>query len=136
MCRVLALLFLIVGSATSFTLHRAVGSCAGPALYSRLLPAQMSQRKGGLLGAVDDILDYLTNMGGYTGFTEDELKGGNVDLNRRDMSEFGRPTEVDNNVTTAFVIALIAFPSIVGLIAVSIYGAPAIFTFAAKDAGT
>ena len=93
------------------------------------------QRKGGILGAVDDILDYLTNMGGYTGFTEDELKGGNI--GNRDMTDFGKPTEgIDENVTSAFVILLIAFPSILGLIAVSLYGAPAIFTFAAKDAGT
>jgi hypothetical protein len=96
----------------------------------------MNARKGGILGAVDDILDYLTNMGGYTGFTEDELKGGKS-LNERDMSEFGKPTEdLDENITTAFVVLLILFPSVLGLIAVKIFGTPAFFTYAAKDAGT
>ena len=33
------------------------------------------ERKQGILGAWEDVLDYLTNMGGYTGFTEEELKG-------------------------------------------------------------
>lgn len=31
------------------------------------------------------VLDYLTNMGGYTGFTEEELKGGG--LANKDMAE-------------------------------------------------
>ena len=39
-----------------------------------------------LFQIIDDVLDYLTNMGGYTGFTEEELKGGvgstGVDLNQ------------------------------------------------------
>ena len=130
-------LFLLGAAAHALALHQpsllhAVSRaprCAAPALMN-------TQRKGGLMGAVDDVLDYLTNMGGYTGFTESELKaGGNI--GERDMTNFGKPTEgIDDNITTAFVILLIAFPSILGLIAVKLYGTPAIFTFAAKDAGT
>ena len=117
----------------------AVAAFQGPTLQRQLARAShapmMMARKGGILGAVDDILDYLTNMGGYTGFTEDELKGGKS-LNERDMSDFGKPTEdLDDRVTTAFVILLIAFPSVLGLIAIKLFGTPAFFTYAAKDAG-
>ena len=86
-------------------------------------------RREGLGGAWEDVLDYLTNMGGYTGFTEEELKSGQAQLNEKDMKDFGRPSEVNNDVTTAFVLALIAFPSLVGFIGIKIFGAPAIFTF-------
>ena len=91
----------------------------------------MMARKGGVIGIVDDVLDYLTNMGGYTGFTEEELKGGES-LDKKDMTDFGKQTEGvnDNLTTTLFVILLIAFPSILGIIGVSIYGAPSLFTFA------
>ena len=40
-----------------------------------LVTLSLPERKQGILGAWEDVLDYLTNMGGYTGFTEEELKG-------------------------------------------------------------
>ena len=73
------------------------------------------------LPIVDDVLDYLTNMGGYTGFTEEELKGDRVaNLTNRDMSEFGVEAETDSTVTTVFVLLLIATPFIVGAIGFSL----------------
>ena len=93
----------------------------------------MSEGRKGVLGAWEDILDYLTNQGGYTGFTEGELKGDNAQsrLNERDMSTFGAPKEgLDENVTNVFVISLIALGPILLLIGISIFGAPQIFTFA------
>ena len=97
----------------------------------------MAQRKGGILGAVDDVLDYLTDMGGYTGFQEGELKGDDMgdgemkSLDNRDMSSFGETTEgINDNTTSAFVLLLIVFPSILMFIGIQIFGAPSIFTFA------
>ena len=64
--------------------------------HRRLQRMRLAQpeRKKGLLGAWEDVLDYLTNMGGYTGFTEEELKGGQAStewqmiekLEKKDMS--------------------------------------------------
>ena len=93
----------------------------------------MNEERKGVLGAWEDILDYLTNQGGYTGFTEGELKGENAQsrLNERDMTNFGAPKEgLDENVTNTFVIALIALGPVLLLVGVSIFGAPQIFTFA------
>ena len=47
----------------------------------------------------DDVLDYLTNMGGYTGFSEEQLKSGGakqVEQNLADrtpLDDFGQPRE-------------------------------------------
>ena len=65
---------------------------------------------------IDDVLDYLTNMGGYTGFTEEELKGGE-DLSSVDMDAFGKDLETNDAVTSVFVVVLILVPFIVGAIA-------------------
>ena len=82
------------------------------------------------------MLDYLTNMGGYTGFTEGQLKGDGAsdELERQDISDFGQPTELGEGgeaTTTIFVLLLILFPSTLGIIGIKIFGPPAIFTFAA-----
>jgi hypothetical protein len=76
----------------------------------------------------------------YTGFTEADLKdtGGEISnerMEKRAASEdFGKPTEdLNDNITTAFVVLLIAFPSVIGLIGASIYGTPAIFRGVTKD---
>ena len=109
-------------------LHPARGCLRAPALR------MMAERKGGLFGAVDDVLDYLTNMGGYTGFTEEELKGGEgvaADLDNKDMDTFGQPTTgIDDNVTSGFVILLILFPSTLMFIGIQLFGVPSLFTFA------
>ena len=68
---------------------------------------------------VDDVLDYLTNMGGYTGFTEGQLKG-ETPITAKDMENFGKETETDDTVTTVFVLVLIATPFIVGAIGFSL----------------
>lgn len=68
---------------------------------------------------VDDVLDYLTNMGGYVGFTEGQLKG-DQPLTKADSDNFGKVYETDDNVTTAFVLLLIATPFIVGAIGFSL----------------
>ena len=86
--------------------------------------------KGGLRGVADDILDYLTNMGGYTGFTEQQLKGETSSLNEVDMERWGQPkTDIDENVTTAFVVILALFPLVLGYIGIKVFGAPQLFTF-------
>ena len=64
---------------------------------------------------IDDVLDYLTNMGGYTGFTEEQLKSGES-LTDADVEDFGKQRETDSTVTTIFVLLLIATPFIVGSI--------------------
>ena len=74
-------------------------------------------------------------MGGYTGFTEDMLKGDGteLELKQKDMSDFGKPTDLGaggETTTSAFVLLLILFPSTLGIIGVKLFGAPAIFTFA------
>ena len=82
-----------------------------------------------LFQIIDDVLDYLTNMGGYTGFTEEELKGGvgstGVDLNQKDMEAFGRQKPEDaatKQTTDVFVVLLIVTP-ILGLFAgIAIFG--------------
>ena len=87
-----------------------------------------------LFQIIDDVLDYLTNMGGYTGFTEEELKGGvgstGVDLNQKDMEAFGRQKPEDaatKQTTDVFVVLLIVTP-ILGLFAgIAIFGPPALF---------
>ena len=65
---------------------------------------------------LDDVLDYLTNMGGYTGFSEDQLKGDGP-LSDVDTENFGVELETDDTVTTVFVVVLIMVPFIVGFIA-------------------
>ena len=65
---------------------------------------------------VDDVLDYLTNMGGYTGFSEDQLKSG-LELTNVDTQDFGKELETDDTVTTVFVFVLLLVPFIVGAIA-------------------
>ena len=56
-------------------------------------------------------------MGGYNGFTEEELKMGGDSLDRVDMDEFGRELETDDTVTTVFIIVFLFVPVIVGAIA-------------------
>ena len=85
------------------------------------MPLLMSGGGGGgkrRLPILDDVLDYLTNMGGYTGFSEEMLKG-DVELSDStvNMDDFGKELETDDRVTTAFVLVLIAVPFIVGAIA-------------------
>ena len=58
-------------------------------------------------------------MGGYTGFTEDQLKGGKQ-LTQEDVKDFGVERETDETVTTIFVILLIATPFLVGAIGFSL----------------
>ena len=62
---------------------------------------------------MDDVLDYLTNKGGYVGFTEEQLKGDRA-LTEADVENFGVELETDDTVTTVFVLLLIATPFIVG----------------------
>ena len=50
---------------------------------------------------VDDVLDWLSDKGGYTGFTEEQLRSGE-DLREVDMESFGEGTKVDNATTDAF----------------------------------
>lgn len=93
-----------------------------------------AKKKFILFQIIDDVLDYLTNMGGYTGFTEEELKGGvgstGVDLNQKDMEAFGRQKPEDaatKQTTDVFVVLLIVTP-ILGLFAgIAIFGPPALF---------
>ena len=66
---------------------------------------------------LDDVLDYLTNMGGYTGFSEEQLKSGGDGLDSVDMDDFGRELETDDTVTTVFIIVFLFVPLIVGFIA-------------------
>ena len=47
---------------------------------------------------VDDVLDWLSDKGGYTGFTEEQLRSGE-DLRNVDMESFGEGTKVDNATT-------------------------------------
>ena len=93
-----------------------------------------TKKKFILFQIIDDVLDYLTNMGGYTGFTEEELKGGEgvaADLDNKDMDTFGQPTTgLDDNVTSGFVILLILFPSTLMFIGIQLFGVPSLFTFA------
>ena len=63
--------------------------------------------------------DQLTNMGGYTGFTEDQLKG-DQQLTEADVENFGVERATDDTVTTVFVLLLIATPFIVGAIGFSL----------------
>lgn len=88
-------------------------SSSQPLLRARASPAIAK------IPIVDDVLDYLTNMGGYTGFTEDQLKGGKQ-LTQEDVKDFGVERETDETVTTIFVILLIATPFIVGAIGFSL----------------
>ena len=69
-------------------------------------------------------------MGGYTGFTEEQLKGEASSLNEVDMERWGQPkTDIDENVTTAFVVILTLFPLVLGYIGIKVFGAPQLFTF-------
>ena len=69
---------------------------------------------------VDDVLDWLSDKGGYTGFTEEQLRSGE-DLRDVDMESFGEGTKVDNATTDAFVVFLVLLPLIV------IFGAVKVF---------
>lgn len=103
-------------------------------------PRLCSRKRNPVLEAVDDILTYLTNMGGYTGFTESDLKGDGSssapppELNQKtDLREFGERRAVTSESTiTAFVMLLILFPSALGFLFIQLYGAPALFTFASQ----
>jgi hypothetical protein len=68
---------------------------------------------------IDDVVNYLTNMGGYTGFTEGQLKGETA-LTDADVEDFGKQTATNDTVTTVFVLLLLATPLIVGYIGFSI----------------
>lgn len=105
-----------------------VGSSSGSGGSSNPLHSRAStivlaepQKKFFLVQIIDDILDYLTNMGGYTGFTEEMLKGDSAaaDLNQVDMTDFGKPKAQDetaNRTTDILVILLIVGP-LLGLFA-------------------
>jgi hypothetical protein len=81
---------------------------------TRLPPLLLAKKK---IPVLDDVLDYLTNMGGYTGFSEQDLKEGGGRLDQVDMETFGKDIETNDAVTTVFVLVLIAVPFIVGAIA-------------------
>lgn len=115
--------------------HRALHLC-------RRTPSVVLSERGPvqqLTDAADDILTYLTNLGGYTGFTEADLKGGpgsnggsTLDPST-DLERWGKQKEVKSEAnTTAFVLLLILFPSALGFLMIQLYGSPAIFTFAVK----
>uniref|UniRef100_A0A7S4BEP1 Uncharacterized protein n=1 Tax=Chrysotila carterae TaxID=13221 RepID=A0A7S4BEP1_CHRCT len=93
------------------------------------------EQKPFLLQALDDILDYLTNMGGYTGFTEEQLKGGESAqsgrrLSETDLEKFGQAKQGLNDSTiNAFIATLIIFPLAALLLAAKIFGPPALFNF-------
>ena len=70
---------------------------------------------------VDDVLDWLSDKGGYTGFTEEQLRSGEDLRESTDMDSFGEGTKVDNATTDAFVIFLVLLPLIV------IFGAVKVF---------
>ena len=70
---------------------------------------------------VDDVLDWLSDKGGYTGFTEEQLRSGEDLREQVDMDSFGEGTKVDNATTDAFVIFLVLLPLIV------IFGAVKVF---------
>ena len=89
-----------------------VSSVAGLQLRPRV-PLMMAKKR---IPVLDDVLDYLTNMGGYTGFSEDQLKGDGP-LSDVDTENFGVELETDDTVTTIFVVVLIMVPFIVGFIA-------------------
>lgn len=81
----------------------------------------LAEKKFFLFQIIDDILDYLTNMGGYTGFTEEMLKGDSAaaDLNKVDMTDFGRPKAQDDtaNRTTDILVILLIVGPLLGLFA-------------------
>ena len=94
-------------------------------IEARLGQLKKRQKKFILFQIIDDVLDYLTDMGGYTGFTEEELKTG-ADLDAVSSSDkFMRPKEEDAQTkatTDVFVVLLIAVP-LIGLgAAAAIFG--------------
>ena len=94
-------------------------------IEARLGQLKKRQKKFILFQIIDDVLDYLTDMGGYTGFTEEELKMG-ADLDAVSSSDqFMRPKEEDAQTkatTDVFVVLLIAVP-LIGLgAAAAIFG--------------
>lgn len=91
----------------------------GSSRPSPLLRCRVSSPVLAKIPVVDDVLDYLTNMGGYVGFTEDDLKGGKQ-LPLKVSDDFGKERETDDTVTTVFVLLLIATPFIVGAIGFSL----------------
>ena len=114
----LALLLTSSGGASAFSSSslRASGSSPpSPLIVGRRLNASPLLK----VPIVDDVLDYLTNMGGYTGFTEDQLKG-DRQLTEADVENFGVERATDDTVTTVFVLLLIATPFIVGAIGFSL----------------
>ena len=70
---------------------------------------------------VDDVLDWLSDKGGYTGFTEEQLRSGEDLREQVDMDSFGEGTKVDNATTDAFVIFLVLLPLIVIVGAVKVF---------------
>mmetsp|Transcript_43445 Transcript_43445/g.114837 ORF Transcript_43445/g.114837 Transcript_43445/m.114837 type:complete len:141 (+) Transcript_43445:21-443(+) len=128
-----SILLLLLALPCAWSFHLTPLATRLPQLSPRAvaLASQQPQRQGGILGAWEDVLDYLTNMGGYTGFTEEELKSLQADgreLQQRDMEDFGKPTEGLNETTTsAFVILLILLGPGLMLLSVAIYGPPAFF---------
>ena len=87
--------------------------CAGDDVRSRSCSQQIHVQMR--IPIVDGVLDYLTNKGGYTGFTEEQLKSGKS-LTEDDVANFGKELETDETITTVFVLLLIATPFIVGYI--------------------
>ena len=86
---------------------------AGPRMESE----GEGKKKFILFQIIDDVLDYLTDMGGYTGFTEEELKMG-ADLDAVSSSEtFMRPKQEDaqTKATTDVFVALLIVVPLIGL---------------------
>ena len=96
--------------------------CVGaPGGSRRARTIVLAEKKFILFQIIDDILDYLTNMGGYTGFTEEMLKSDSAaaDLNEVDMTDFGRPKAQDDtaNRTTDILVILLIVGPLLGLFA-------------------
>ena len=102
-----ALLFLeCVAAATSLRVARAAPCVMQTSSRITLRmgpPPPPDPTDGGIITRIgrtwDDVLDYLTNMGGYTGFSEEQLKSGGakqVEQNLADrtpLDDFGQPRE-------------------------------------------
>ena len=115
----------LVSTTSALRVHAAAGCALTPRARPRHRPA-VAGLLDGPLKAWEDVLDYLTNMGGYTGFTEGELKGGKIDEAR--VESFGRPQgDASETTTTVFVSLLIALPISALFLAIALFGPPSLF---------
>ncbi len=132
----------------SFCLAFAVGaSSARPrSAHAQWVGATQGRAVGGATRAaaptmrnpVDDVLDFLSDMGGYNGFTEAELRDFAADetadeldkrLAARSLDSFGEKVPTDERVTNAFVLLLIAFPLVSLYVGATVVGVPSLFKF-------